>query len=189
MRFVLGIAVLLLHQLLAGCVMSTKPAGDTGFDTKATLRAFAGCFANVGEGGDGGASTRLSGIIWPGTVVDHKDVDVVRVDAEGTDVLHVSAIAAGHVTHESRFVEGRDFTLVDGQIKLKSHVVGSTGTEPGNPAIGVGSEAITLGLDKVGNGREIYSANFVGTAFLVFPVAMHGTDAVRFKRLSTCNGS
>ena len=169
--------------------MSTKPLGDTGFAAAGNLHAFEGCFSNVGEADKGVGVQLLSAIIWPATDLDHKSVEVVKVDAERSDTLHVSAIGAGRVLRDDRFVEGRDFHLVDGRIKLKTHVVGSAGTEPGNPAIGVGSEGTTLGLDRAGNGRVSNTNNFVGTAFLVLPVAMHGSDATRFKRLATCNGS
>ena len=189
MRIALVRLVTVLPLLLCGCFVSTKPPGDTGFERVENLRAFEGCFANVGEGGKGSGSHYLSAIIWPDSDLDDKSIDFVKVNAEQEKALHVSAIGAGHVIREGRFQEGKDFTLVDGEIKLKTHVRGSAGTEPGNPFIGVGTESMTLGLDKAGNGRAVGAANIGGTVFLVLPVAGHMSDAVRFKRLPTCDES
>lgn len=189
MRNVAAVLKTLPLVLLCGCFMSTKPTGDTGFARAEDLSAFVGYYANVGEVGKGDSGQLLSAAIWPETDVDHKAIEVIKVDEERSDTLHVSAIGGGRVLKESRFVKGTDFQLSDGQIKLKTHVVGSAGTEPGNPAIGVGTEATVLGIDKAGNGRMLGSGNFVGTVFLMFPVAIHGSDATRFKKLSTCNGS
>ena len=176
-----------LSLLVSGCFVSTKPPGDTGFARVATLEAFDGCYANVGAGGKDSGPQFLSAIIWPNTGADHKSIEYVKVIAEQGNSMHVSAIGASHVILEGRYVEGTDFTFADGQIKLKSYVKGSAGTEPGNPFIGVGTGSTTLGLDESGNGRSVTSGSFGGVVFLVLPAAGHVSDAARFEKLATCN--
>lgn len=182
-------ALLLLPALLAGCVLSTRPPDDAGFARAGELSEFSGCYANESEPYKNGIPRRLSVLMWPGSDLDHDAVETVAVESEGKDVLHVSAIGGSAVLMESRYRRGKDFRFTQGQIRLKTKPVVATGLESGNPAIGLGYERLTLGIDKADNGRVEEEVGFVGTAFLVFPLAVVGSDVARFSRLASCDSN
>lgn len=109
---------------------------------------------------------------------------MIEVRAIDERTLVVKALAKNAVIREDSFVEGKDFSLSSGRIKLKRQVHLSLAYPSGNPFIGPAYEEEELGLDEKGQGKYRQKAGFAGTAFLIIPVVGSGTDDTRFVKIS-----
>jgi hypothetical protein len=167
--------------LLAGCI-SSKPSHDLGFGKPNSLRAFEGCYQNLGDRGTGTARRYLTALIWPDAAFEHSTIDAVRVNAIDDSSVEVIALSERQPVQRAIFTEGKDFSFDSGRIHLAGKVQGSAAQERGNIFIGVGHETRTLGLDPRGDGRVEETGTFAGTAFLVIPVAGHVREATRFRK-------
>jgi hypothetical protein len=180
----------LLLGLCYGCILTTAPPNDVDFSSAESIRAFEGCFQNLGEGGNGAGKRFLSAVIWPKLQLDHSEIKVIRVVATNAKTLRVTAEAQGTILHEMLFVEGTDFHLNSGRIKVKGDPLVSFAYPAGNVFIGVGYVSEEIGIDASGDGKFQGSSAFAGTAFLVIPVAGGVSDSVRFRKSQElCNGS
>ncbi|QFI37453.1 hypothetical protein FR932_06205 [Moritella marina ATCC 15381] len=176
--------IVILVFVLSGCVMSSAPENNADFSDKTKLESFVGCYANVGESGFEGPQRLLSEAIWPKSTIEHNKIEFVEVDlASETSVLVAAKSKLNESVYKSKFVEGQDFEIKNGQVTLNSEFSGSLAGESGNPFIGVAGGSIMIGLDENGHGKMSESATFVGTAFIFIPVAGHSTDSIRFLKL------
>ncbi len=100
----------------------------------------------------------------------------------GETTIVVKALKANDVLKEATFVEGKDFELSSGRIRLM-HRTGFSGATGGNPYLGPYYESTELGLDQHGHGkyREVGAA--AGLAFLIVPLVGSVRDDVRFVRI------
>jgi hypothetical protein len=118
------------------------------------IREVEGVYKNLGEGG-GSEWNRvyLSAIIWPGSKVQHKKIGYIEVRAVDGNALQVRAFSndgAPGAIKEETFVEGRDFEIYSGRIRLKSE---GFAFKSGVPPLGPSYEKKELGLDKKGHGK------------------------------------
>lgn len=169
--------------LSTGCVFTTGPKNDVGFVKVEDIQAFVGSYQNKGEGGQTSTPMYLSAVLWPAEKIDHRSIDVIRVGTAAADTLLITAESNGHPVINKAFVEGEDFVLKSGRIRIKQDVHMSLASPPGNPFIGLASETRTLGLDERGDGKLQDSSALAGTAFLIIPVVGAGRDNVRFQRI------
>jgi hypothetical protein len=184
------IYVFLLTAICCGCVLSERPKGDTGFSEVLGIGALAGCYRNLGEGGEGVTPQYLSAVLWPEDKLDHQSITAIRVIAEDDTSLRVTSFSAATEVKESLFVEGKDFSLRSGRIPVENENILSLLYPTGNPFLGFGNSHTLLGLDRHGNARLEKRITLVGTAFVVIPVAGHGSDSYLFLRSSElCTGS
>ncbi len=176
--------------LLSGCYFRSGPPANVGIDDIEQLNDLDGVYQNLGEGGPDTDTTYLtdtiylSEIIWPdATSYDHLRIE--RIEVRAIDAASVAVTAFGWngvVKKQENFVEGEDFTLNDGKIQMYGDVAGILSTKVG--AVGVFSEGVELGIDKTGHGKYRGTGSYVGTAFVVIPVAGGARDDIRFERLS-----
>ncbi len=176
--------------LLSGCNFNSEPPANTEFDRIEQLNDLDGVYQNLGEGGPDTDTTYLtdtiylSEIIWPGAAGrDH--IEIERIEVRTIDAGSVAVTAFGWdgvVKKQENFFEGEDFTLNDGKIQMGRDVSGILSAKVG--AVGIFSEGVELGIDKTGHGQYRGTGSYVGTAFVVIPVARGARDDVRFDRLS-----
>jgi hypothetical protein len=171
--------------ILSGCYAS-GPINNLAFNDGANLKSLEGVYQNIGEAdlksipaNCPDCRRRLSEIIWPGDKsLDHKTIDAIEVRNTEEKTLTVKALEKGKVKKESLFVEGRNFTFKAGRIHLKTEVFFAA------PVIGPSWQTIEIGLDSEGNGKYREESGTAGLAFFVIPVAVTGTDDVRFVRMT-----
>jgi hypothetical protein len=66
----------------------------------------------------------LSTVIWPKSAgIDHAAVVAIEGKVSGNNVLSVRALRKDRVEKEDTFVEGKDFALYFGHIRLKQRVL------------------------------------------------------------------
>lgn len=185
-------ALLLQFALLffAACASTNHPANDPGFAEARSLADFEGCYENCSEAPVGAVSVCLSGKIWPGEFAPESRPDEIYVQAGSEGVLVISALKHGKKIKDSSFRDGVDFSFKDGRIELRREYLASGAAEPGNVFIGLATAKTLLGLDAEGGGRIQQSLSAAGTAFLIIPVAVSGTDTGKIRRKgAVCNGS
>ncbi len=176
--------------LLSGCYFTSGPPANAEFDHIEQLNDLDGVYQNLGEGGPNTDTTYLtdtiylSEIIWPdATSRDHLQIERIEVRAIDAGSVTVTAFGwDGVVKKQENFVEGEDFTLNDGKIQMRGDVSGILSAKVG--AVEVFSEGVELGIDKTGHGIYRGRESYVGTAFVVTPVAGGARNDVRFERLS-----
>jgi hypothetical protein len=171
--------------LLSACSFSQAPAGNVDFARLTRLDDFNGRFLNHGEGAPGTNPVPLSSIIWPAgdSHLNHAEIVSIEVQAIGETALQVRAIGAHGPLREQVFVAGRDFNLVDGRIRIhRAFNLLSGGA--GDPLVGPRYEELEIGLDEAGHGKYKSSFTGAGLVFLMVPVAVSGTDEVRFPRIA-----
>lgn len=166
--------------LLNGCITS-GPTDNAGFDKIETLKELEGVYQNLGEGEQGESPVYLSEVIWPKTVgIPHALITTIEVRLLSPNSLGVRAKSRVGVAKEDTFVEGTDFEIHSGRIRLK-HRVGSGGDI--NPVLyGPYYERHELGLDTKGHGKLRRQDGFVGL-LMVMPIAGVTSEAVRFVRI------
>jgi hypothetical protein len=171
--------------MLSGC-FATGPSNNLPFNDSANLKSLEGVYQNVGETDPKSIPAncpdcrrRLSEIIWPGDKsLDNKTIDAIEVRNTEEETLTVKALEKGKVKRENLFVNGRDFTFKSGRIHLKTKVFLA------DPVIGPGWQTIEIGLDSNDNGKYREGGGAAGLGFFVIPVAVSGTDDIRFVRIS-----
>ena len=124
----------------------------------------------------------LSQLIWPeDDSLDHHAVTKVEVIKLSERTLLVKAWDKESILKSGEYVEGKDFSLQDGRIKLG--LGGGANLEPEAGVVAVHYENKEIGLDKSGHGRYQSSGVVTGVAMLVIPVMAAGVDDARFMRL------
>lgn len=183
------ILALTLTMIASGCSLTTKPKNDLGFAEVHGLAQFNGCYENCSDTADGSALTCLSNKIWPDHFTQENRPDEIYVESKSNVEIAVTAFKLGNKIKESLFKEGEHFTFKHGRIELKRETIASGASEPGNPFIGIATGKTILGIDASGEGRVEQSTSFVGTGFLIIPVAGSGTDVSKIKRKGpVCSG-
>jgi len=175
MRRLLSLVSLVL--LLNGCFTS-GPTDNVGFDKIETLRELEGVYQNLGEREQGAPPVYLSQVIWPKTAgIDHAAITTIEVRLLSHNTLRVRASRTDGIEKEDTFVEGKDFEIHSGRIRLKQKVGFQN-----DLAIGPSYERDELGLDKKGHGKRSQQFGFVGLV-MVIPMVLGGSDEVRFIRI------
>ena len=169
--------------------MSREPRHDRGFVEAGSLRAFEGCYENCSDPSDGSAVACLSSILWAEAFEYESRPQGIGVRSHGSNRLTVSAFSGGAIVKEAEFTEGEDFYFDGGQIELKRQYLASGASEPGGVFIGVATGRTTIGVDEDGHGRVRQTGSFVGTGFLIIPIAGSGTNVSRIKRNDSLCGS
>lgn len=174
--------LLFLAMLLGGCITS-RPPDNADFGRIETVSDLEGIYQNLGEREQGAPPIYLSAVIWPKAAeLNHAAVVTIEVKVTGNNTLTVRALRKDGVEKEDTFVEGKDFELHSGRIRLKQHV-GFSGATGGNPYLGPYYESVELGLDEKGHGKYKEQGFVAGLAFLIVPIAVGGSDEVRFVRI------
>ena len=168
--------IVLALALVTGCF--TGPSDNAGFGSIQDLAQLDGVYRNLGDSGNPQARVLLSEIIWPeDTSLPHKSIDAIEVREIAAGTLIVNALRRGVVIKEDTFVEGVNFTLQSGRIRLKHGM-----SFPNDNIAGAAYTQIDMGIDKRGQGKYRESGAFIGVALLI-PVALAGSSDVRFERL------
>jgi hypothetical protein len=174
------LALFCLVLLFNGC-NSYRPTDNVGFDKIETLKELEGVYQNLGEGEQGNLSVYLSQMIWPKSEgIRHDLITTIEVRLLSPRNLGVKARSRVGVEKEDTFVEGTDFEIHSGRIRLK-HSVGSAGDK--YPILyGPYYERHELGLDTKAHGKLRKHEGFVGL-LMVMPMAGVMTEDVRFVRI------
>lgn len=180
MRKLLLLFCLILY--FPGCI-SYGPSKVTDFGCIQSLQDIEGVYQNRGEREQGTAPIYLSAIIWPNrTEINHSAVTAVEVTVTVSNTITVRALREDGIEKEDTFVEGKDFELRSGRVRLKRKA-GITGLRTGEPLVGSYLESVELGLDTEGHGKYKQQISAAGLAYLVIPVAVTGSDEVKFVRI------
>ena len=167
---------------LWGC-SSTAPHENQPFKEIADISELAGVYENKGDGGGGQRSIFLSKILWPKDgQLEHEEVKLIKVEKVSDQALLVQGIGQELVRKKSMFVLGRDFELTAGSIRLHSEA-GIAGLKSGEPMVGLYAGGSKIGLDAQGHGKFQSSGTAAGLVFLVVPMAVSGSQEVRFRRV------
>ena len=183
MNTIIKRAICLLLIFCSGCVFISAPKDNVGFSRVKGIHSLEGCYQNQGEGENVNLPRFLSAIIWPESKLNHREIELIRVVAIDDRTLKVTAESRETITQESLFVEGKDFHVSSGQIKVKSEPIISLAYPAGNVFIGVAYASQVIGIDDRGDGKLKETTTLAGTAFIVIPLAGHGRDSFRFKRI------
>ncbi len=173
---------MIMLTLVAGCIFGRSDYAD--FDAARRLTDFEGTYQNRGQPSRFHATRVqfLSAILWPKDNVEHAQVETIEVRAINADSLVVRALSERGVEKESTFVEGKDFTLVDGQIRLKDEVR-VAGTRAGDPFVGPIYEHVALGIDRQGQGKYRQDGAGAGLVFMLLPFVYTDREDIRFLRI------
>lgn len=184
MKYLAQSIILILGAVicLSGCYLETKVNEE--FDQVNNLRALNGAYRNLGKVAPSSIRTfYLSNIIWPNDEkLDHKTIDVIEVENIGEKSLAVRALQMGLVIKEDVFIEGKDFEFAEGRIKLPTKREW-TGSSPGSVGPGGYVESIELGVDRSDQGKARESVTGAALVFLMFPLAVSGSEEVRFEKI------
>jgi hypothetical protein len=171
-----------LVLLLNGCI-SSGPTDNVGFDKFETIRELEGIYQNLGEREQGAPPVYLSQVIWPKTEgIAHAAITAIEVRLLSPNTLGVRASSKDGVEKEDTFVEGKDFEIHSGRIRLKQSFR-IAGFKSGDPAVGPLYERDELGLDRKGHGKLSKQGGFVGLVYMLIPMAIGGYEDVRFVRI------
>ena len=173
-----------LVLLLGGCrYISSGPTNNVDFGKIETIRELEGVYQNLGEREQGAPPIYLSEVIWPKTEgIAHAAITTIEVKLLNPNTLGVRASSKNDVEKEDTFVEGKDFEIHSGRIRLKqSFTIG--GFTPGEAVVGPFYERDDLGIDRKGHGKLRKQGGFVGLAFLLIPLASGANEEVRFIRI------
>lgn len=170
--------LLFLALALGGC-FTARPPNNSEFAEVSDIRQLQGVYQNIGESKPGTGPHYLSAILWGNTVPStaHKLIKTIEVRVVGDKTLSVKAQGAEGVIKEEVYVEGKDFNIVSGRIRLKQKL-GFGGEGIAGPTY----EAVEIGLDQRGHGKYSEHTTFAGIVLLV-PFAFYQTTEVRFVRL------
>ena len=175
-RFCLLISLMIV---VGGCV-SSAPHDNADFRSVDQLRALDGTYQNRGEGEEGLRTIFLSGLVWPSaTNIDHHVVTTVEVRAADDHSLLVRAYATDALVKEELFIQGEDFTLHGGRIRL-THGLHIAGFKSGEPLIGSYYENTELGIDQTGQGKFRPKGAVAGFVYALLPMALGSREDVRF---------
>ena len=166
----------LLYCFVCGCVTSAPPE-NLSFAEIEQLHEVEGVYSNRGEP----PPLYLSEVIWPGGL-DAPDRQVRHIEVRAVDANTLQVSAIGHdnsIIQRDLFVEGKEFELDHGVIRLKARPIGGVSAD----ALGIGYEEIALGIDEAGHGKYRLKGMAAGAAFLVLPVVAGVSEEVRFQRL------
>lgn len=173
---------ILFAVFLTGC-FTMGPPNNVGFGRIETISDLEGVYQNLGEQDPGAYPIYLSSIIWPKTIeIDHATIKSVEVRALNKDSLVIRASGNKGIVKESVFIEGKDFVITSGRIKLKRHV-GFAGFKSGEPLVGPYYEKEDLGIDKNGNAKFAQGGVLAGLVYMVVPIAANVTGEVKFNKL------
>jgi len=171
-----------LAFMVAGCI-SSGPANNASFSRIGKIEDLEGVYQNRGEGPAHSYPVYLSRIIWPGgSGVYDASIATIEVRKVAPDTLRVRVVADGVVQKESLFIQGKDFDLTSGRIRLKQSA-GVMGFKAGEPLVGPTYESAELGLDESGQGKYRESSAVAGLVYLFLPIAVGEDRDVRFPRL------
>jgi hypothetical protein len=171
-----------LVLLLGGCI-TTGPTDNVDFGKIETIRELEGVYQNLGEREQGAPPVYLSRVIWPEAAgIDHAAITAIEVRLLSPNTLGVRASSKDGVEKESTFVEGKDFEIHSGHIRLKQNV-GIAGFKSGEPVVGPYYERDELGLDRKGHGKLSKQGGFVGLVMMLIPMAIGVSEEVRFIRI------
>ncbi|TAM45794.1 MAG: hypothetical protein EPN55_07235 [Gammaproteobacteria bacterium] len=169
--------------IISGCI-SSGPDNNAGFGHIEKIEDIEGIYKNSGEGRTSSHTIYLSRIIWPKEKgLEHKDIETIHVRKIDNHTLVVKAVVNTVVKKESTFVEGKDFEIGNGRIRLNLGG-GIAGLKAGEPLVGPYYESAELGLDSRGHGKYRKSFATAGLVYLFLPIAIGGNEDVRFIRLN-----
>lgn len=172
-----------LFMIIQGCVLTTAPDQNVGYANLTKLDAVVGCYQNIGERPSDLTDKYLSQIFWPSEDTNHEKIQHIEVSLSSKQSVFARAISDSKVIIESEFIDGQHFEFKSGKITITNKLFGSLAYPSGNPFIGAAHSSVTLGIDKVGNGKLTETGTFAGTAFIIIPVAGHVSESVRFVRV------
>jgi hypothetical protein len=178
----LGGSLICLGLFISGCVVLSAPVGNSDFDYIETLDQLEGKYQNLGEGGTESIEFYLSRLIWPREAdFDHEIIDTIEVLNVHKNTLIVRAVSEGIILKQNKFIEGEDFVMVDGRIRLKQDAT-FLGMR-GEPIVGPYYESLELGVDQRGQGKLRQLSAGAALIYLAIPVGGVGKTDVRFPRI------
>lgn len=180
--FLMGFAI-----ITAACSISTGPVNNSDFGRVQRIEQFEGTYQNAGDGGtlygESPGPFFLSRVIWPNdNELEHYAIDLIEVRKGNDNALVVKAITGGIVVKESTFIEGKDFVLKEGRIRLTRHF-GMMGSQKGDPMVGPYYLSKELGIDSSGEGKYRKTLRAAVLGFMVIPMAFGGDEDIRFVRI------
>ncbi len=179
---IIKILIVLLTMTTLGCVSYTSPPNDVGFDNKADIRELVGRYKNLGESSKFTKGPfYLSKIIWNSdNNLRHAAIEIIEVAALDDKTIKVKAITKQKLYKEEIFVEGVDFEMVDGRIRVLRE---SGAYKDRSVIVGPYSEKADIGIDLRGDGKYRYSGSGAGLVYLIIPIAASEGHDVRFVRI------
>lgn len=174
---------IIIAALLGGCV-STAPLENAPFSNVSSIDELVGRYSNEGDGGpEAQSSLYLSRILWPkDKSIVHERIEFINVEKASEDSLVVNGLGGGKLIKKSIFTLGVNFEIDNGVIILSSEV-GIAGLKSGEPMVGVYAGGSKIGLDVNGHGKFHSSGTAAGLVFLFLPMAVGGSQDVRFNRI------
>lgn len=176
--------ILIILLFVGGCSSHSGPKESVVISRSTELHNLSGLYDNSGDPSD-----YLSEFIWGKapinanhylTYLEHHKINFIQVNPNDNSV-EVRAIVNGCVAHEMKYIQNKDFEIIDGKIVL--HAEGdliSRGAD--DPLIGPSSQQITLALDVTGDAIYKNESFAAGLAFLIIPVAVSDVTEIRFKK-------
>lgn len=179
-RRLVGLIFLLV---LSACV-STEPLNNAPFSAIAKIEQLEGVYKNLGDGGsEKNTSLYLTSILWADEkLLDHQLIERIEVKKQMENTLVVNALQGNKIIRTKIFRAGQDFKIQNGVIVLSSEA-GIAGFKSGEPMLGVYAGGSKIGLDEKGHGKFHSSGTAAGLAFMFLPIAVSGSQDVRFYRI------
>jgi len=167
--------------VLAGCVgsRSDRLPPDTRFRAITATADLRGDFSNQGTSANREWHPLLSDVLFlPATL--QEPPSAIRFSSPAPAVLRCEALVDARVVARRDFVEGRDFRLADGRLRLAG-TLGESGIMEGG--VGVSTEINRLGLTEQGDIVLTCTSSGAGLMLLVVPLAITAVEEARFERL------
>lgn len=173
---------MLAAVVITGCI-SANPEFNSDFASIDGLKTLNGVYRNRGECAEGISPTYLSALVWPSAAdIDHPAIATVVVRATDEHSLQILAYSADDLVKRAHLVQGRDFTLRSGRIRLRRGLH-MAGLHVGDPMIGPYYRQDELGIDQAGHGKYRTKGAVAGLVYAVLPFALGVKEDVRFVRI------
>ncbi len=176
---------ILLSIIFSGCVFHSEPKDEVNISKAVQLESLSGVYSNKGDP-KGLLSEILFGYLPIRSMqndleIQHNEIDKINVLVKD-NVVTAEAIANECIIYKKEYINGKDFTLENGTITLKSDFFILT-RGSGDPLVGPSYEKIELGIDEKKHGIYKYQLYAAGLVFLFLPIAATEVSEVRFARL------
>lgn len=174
--------LMLAAVAVAGCISAT-PERNSDFASIDDLTMLNGVYQNRGESAEGIAPTYLSTLVWPSaTNIDHLAITTIDVRAKDEHSLMIRAYSTNALVKEDRLVQGKDFTLHSGRIRLMRGLY-LAGFKAGEPLVGPYYRQDEIGIDQTGHGKYRTQGAVAGLVYAFLPIAVGVKEEVRFVRI------
>ena len=165
----------------AGCVgfQVERLPQETPYRSVQSATAFCGLYRNKASHGEEKPCSLLSDILFPETQFI-KAPGTIRIRKSAPSRLTCEALADGKVVSHRELVEGRDFHLINGNLRMESKALEPVASLAG---AGIGRETIGMRLTQQQDLVVNYRSGGAGLMLFIVPMLVTKVQDSHFERI------